>query len=88
MSDLKKITKEELESIKQQQAKLQISLIDIGFIETKKHEAISVYVEATRNLEETKRELENVYGKVNIDLTDGSYTFIEEKELLNNLEKV
>jgi len=78
--EVKTIKPEQLKAIKDQQAKLQNAFIDIGYIESKKHEALQIQVEAAEVLEATKRELEEEYGQVNIDLTDGSYTVIEKKD--------
>ena len=77
MSEITKITEEQLKTIKDQQAKLQNAFIDIGYIESKKQEALHVQSQAAEALEATKKELEEEYGQVNIDLTDGSYTDIE-----------
>jgi|TARA_B100000795_G_scaffold5459_1_gene3960 hypothetical protein len=78
--EVKTIKPEQLKAIKDQQAKLQQSFVDIGYIETKKHEALLLHVKAAEALEETKKELEEEYGQVNIDLTDGSYKAIEKEE--------
>jgi len=87
MSEVTKITEEQLKEIKDQQAKLQAAFIDIGFIESKKHEALHIQVQASEALEATKKQLEQEYGQVNIDLTDGSYTVIEKNESASTLEK-
>ena len=78
--EVKTIKPEQLKAIKDQQAKLQNAFVDIGYIESKKHEALQVQVEAAKVLEATKKELEEEYGQVNIDLTDGSYTAIENED--------
>ncbi len=88
MSEVTKITEEQLKTIQDQQAKLQAAFIDIGFIESKKHEALHIQVQASKALEETKKELENEYGPVNIDLSDGSYTIVEKEEAQPVMEKV
>jgi hypothetical protein len=88
MSETTKITEEQLKTIQDQQAKLQAAFIDIGFIESRKHEALHIQMRAAEALETTKKELEKEYGQVNIDLTDGSYTLVEKKEPVSNLEKV
>jgi len=75
--EVKTIKPEQLKAIKEQQAKVQNAFIDIGYIESKKQEALQVQVNASEVLEATKKELEEEYGQVNIDLTDGSYTAIE-----------
>ena len=78
--EVKTIKPEQLKAIKDQQAKLQNAFVDIGYIESKKHEALQIQVEAAKVLEATKKELEEEYGQVNIDLTDGSYTVIEKED--------
>jgi hypothetical protein len=78
MSKLKKITEEELKSIKDQQIKLNGLLVDVGFLESKKHETLIVYTNVLEDMEKTKAELEKKYGPVNINLQDGSYTYTEE----------
>ena len=75
--EVKTIKPEQLKAIKEQQAKVQNAFIDIGYIESKKQEALQVQVNASEVLEATKKELEEEYGQVNIDLADGSYTAIE-----------
>ena len=37
-------------------------------------------LQAAEALEATKKELEEEYGQVNIDLSDGSYTVVEKEE--------
>ena len=88
MSEVTKITEEQLKTIQDQQTKLQAAFIDIGFIESKKHEALHIQVQAAQALEATKKKLEEEYGQVNIDLTDGSYTVIEKEEAQPVMEKV
>lgn len=78
--EVKTIKPEQLKAIKDQQAKLQNAFIDIGYIESKKHEALQIQVEAAKVLEATKKELEEEYGQVNIDLKDGSYKTIEKED--------
>ena len=75
-----KITKEQLEEIKEQQSKLQGVLTDIGVIEVRKHEALHAQAVISQQVEETKKKLEEEYGSINIDMTDGSYTKIEQED--------
>jgi|TARA_R100000742_G_C4192720_1_gene24277 hypothetical protein len=76
--EIRKITSEELEQIKDQQSNIQRVLIDLGSLEAKKIEVLDSYKDFLSKLEVTKKELEEKYGQVNINLTDGSYTEIEE----------
>ena len=75
-----KITKEQLEKIQDQQKKLQGILTDIGVIEVRKHEALHAQAVVSQEIEETKKELEEEYGSININMQDGTYTKIEEND--------
>ena len=80
MSKVKKtITKEQLEKITKQQSRLSESLRSIGVLEVQKDTIKNIVIEVSKEIEETKQELEKEYGGVNIDLTDGPYTAIESK---------
>ena len=74
-----KITKEQLEKIQDQQKKLQGILTDIGVIEVRKHEALHAQAVVSQEIEETKKELEEEYGSININMQDGTYTKVEEE---------
>jgi hypothetical protein len=75
-----KITKKELQEIKEQQNRLQAILNDIGVIEVRKHEALHAQAVIYQEVEKTKKKLEEKYGSINIDMTDGSYTEIEQED--------
>jgi hypothetical protein len=77
---MSKITKEQLEKIKEQQGKLQGILTDIGVIEVRKHEALHTQAVISQEIEATKKELEEEYGAININMSDGSYTNIDEND--------
>ncbi len=77
--EVKAITAEQLKAVKDQQAKMQALLIDIGFLEAKKHEVMLMQVKAAEELEATKKELEEEYGQININLSDGTYEDIVEE---------
>ena len=79
-NEVKTIKPEQLETIREQQAKLQQSFTEIGFIESEKQKALQLQMKASEALELTKKELEEEYGQVNIDLKDGSYKTIEKED--------
>mgnify|MGYP003654404129 FL=1 len=74
-----KITEEELKTIKEQQQKIQTVVFDLGALEAKKFEIAVALKEFNEALNGTKKELEEKYGQVNIDLKDGSYEEIVEE---------
>ena len=79
MSKDLKITEKELETIKEQQKKIQTVVYDLGALEAKKFEISGALKEFNEALNETKKELEEKYGQVNINLEDGSYEEIVEE---------
>ena len=79
MSEDQKITKKELEAVKEQQKKIQTVVYDLGSLEARKFEISGALKEFTEALNKTKKELEEKYGQVNINLEDGSYEEIVEE---------
>jgi vacuolar-type H+-ATPase subunit D/Vma8 len=74
-----RITDEELKTIRDQQTKIAEVKQDLGTLEIRKHEVMNIFVEISKEVEATKNELEKDYGRVNINLEDGSFTAIEEE---------
>jgi hypothetical protein len=75
---MSKITKEELKELQEQQGKLNAIKHDIGLLSTQIHSLNHMYAEEISKQEESKKKLEESYGKINIDLKDGSYEEIKE----------
>jgi hemerythrin len=78
--EVSKITDEQLEVITKHQKDLNKSLTNIGFLETQKHSLLHEYAGIVDDIEKYKKELEDVYGAININIEDGSYTVIEKEE--------
>jgi len=75
-----KITEEELKQI-QAQVQVRSQLIsDIGSVEAEKHKLLHALSNVLEKTKETADGLEEKYGKVNINLEDGSYEVIEKEE--------
>ena len=75
-----RITDEELELIRNQQTKIAQIKQDIGTLELRKHEVMGIMLDVNQEVEETKATLEEKYGRVNINLDDGTFTAIEVEE--------
>ena len=75
-----RITDEELELIRNQQTKIAQIKQDIGTLELRKHEVMGIMLDVNQEVEETKATLEEKYGRVNINLDDGTCTAIEVEE--------
>jgi len=72
------ITEKELEEVRDQQTKIAEIKQDLGTLEMQKHEILHVLVNLNKEVNDTKKLLEDQYGRININLDDGSYTDIEE----------
>ncbi len=77
--ETKKITKEELTSVYDIQNELNKVVNQIGMLETEKHRLLHQIAGLNQDQEKIKKELEDKYGSINIDLKDGSYTVIEDE---------
>tara|TARA_R100000742_G_C4251692_1_gene69952 strand:+ start:652 stop:894 length:243 start_codon:yes stop_codon:yes gene_type:complete len=73
----KKITDQQLEKLNDQQTRLSQLLNNIGVLEVQKHNLTSDVRIVGEEIEKTKKELEEEYGSVNIDLKDGTITPIK-----------
>ena len=74
------ITEEQLKAVQEQQAKLTEGLRTLGVLDVQKQNVHGQITELSKEIEDTKKELEEEYGQINIDLTDGSYTDIEKED--------
>ena len=75
-----KIEDQELKTVKEQTGKLQQCIMDLGSLEVRKTEIMQAYAEFLKELDVTKKELEEKYGQVNINLQNGSYEEVKEEE--------
>ena len=74
------ISKEQLKTVNEQQNELTTHLRNIGVLEVQKVGVLKQIEEVSKKVDATKKELEEEYGQVNIDLKDGSYTEIEKED--------
>tara|TARA_R110000765_G_C18672160_1_gene578261 strand:- start:441 stop:680 length:240 start_codon:yes stop_codon:yes gene_type:complete len=77
---MSKISKEELEKLQDQEKKKNALKHDLGLLSTQKHALNHVYSTIVEEQEKDKKALEEKYGKINIDLKDGSYKEIKDEE--------
>jgi len=81
---MSKIKKEELEAIVTKQNKVSSIMNNIGILEAKKHEFLHSFAKVNGELEDIKKDLEETYGQINIDLATGEYTEVEEGDEQDN----
>ena len=75
-----KIKEEQLKKIQEQQAAVTKILNEVGYLEANKHGLLHELAGVNEGIEEFKKELEEEYGAVNINLEDGTYTEIKQDE--------
>tara|TARA_R100001510_G_scaffold6361_1_gene5000 strand:- start:833 stop:1075 length:243 start_codon:yes stop_codon:yes gene_type:complete len=78
--EVKKITDDQLKKISDQQNRLTQLLTNVGVLEIQKTTLTSDIKKLGEEIEQTKKELEEEYGAVNINLKDGTITPIESKD--------
>lgn len=71
-----KITAEQLEVVQKQQKDLQNLLVNIGIMESQKHNALHALEKLNKEVDEFKMQLEAQYGAININVADGTYSAI------------
>lgn len=76
---MSKLEEKELQVLKEQEAKKAGILHDLGVLDIQKHSLLHAYSVIQNQQEETKKELEEKYGKINVDLSDGSFTKVEDE---------
>jgi len=81
MSEAKQmITEDQLKKIQDFQKQLNKFLNEVGFLEAQKTAVLGKFHEVNKQTEDFKKELEEEYGSININLEDGSFTPIEKEE--------
>jgi len=80
MEENSKITPEELKQVTELNNKMVQIQGEIGAGELRKADLVTMFAKESEQMEVIKKELEDKYGMVNIDLKDGSYELIPEEE--------
>ena len=78
--EVKKITDDQLKKITGQQNKLTQILTNIGVLQVQQRNLTSDVKMLSEEIEQTKKELEEEYGAVNINLQNGTITPIESND--------
>ena len=74
-----KITEKELEQLVSLKSKQDQTVFNIGALESQKHSGLHSLAEINQEIENNKKALEEKYGKVSINLQDGTYEEIVEE---------
>ncbi|MEN8835672.1 MAG: hypothetical protein ABF265_06580 [Polaribacter sp.] len=77
---MEKIKDEQLKELQELIGKINQGQIQIGQLETQKHTLLHQLSEIQQELQKFQETLEKEYGKVSINIQDGSYEAIKEDE--------
>lgn len=84
---MSKISKEELESLLESEKKISAIKHDLGTLSEQSHNLLHALGQVREEQNKVKEELEGKYGKININLEDGSYEeIVEEQKWVGDLE--
>jgi len=78
--DVKKITDEELKSVQEKVNSINQVQMQIGGLEVQKNIALDTIKASQMDLQTIQKELEDKYGKVSVNLQDGTITEIPEED--------
>ena len=76
---MSKITEEQLKQLQEQEGKKNAIKHDIGLLETQKHALLHAFANIQEEQDKLKVQLEEEYGKINVNLQDGTYEVIPEE---------
>ncbi len=77
---MSKIEEKELEVLQEQEKKKGAILHDLCLLDTQRHSLMHIYADLMKEQQDSKTELEEKYGKININLSDGSFEEIKEEQ--------
>jgi seryl-tRNA synthetase len=75
-----KISDEQLKSLQEQEGKRKAIANDVLVLDMQKHQLLHIMNEIQTEQNKIKDEIEKEHGKVNIDLTNGSFEKIEDNK--------
>lgn len=77
MSKEEKITEDELLKLQEFVGNLNQVQMELGKLELQKSQAVNAFAEVQKGMSEFQKELEEVYGQVNINVQDGAISVVE-----------
>ncbi len=78
--EVKKLTEKELKDISDNQNNLHRLTTNVGILETQKHALLHEIAGVNQQIEELKKELEEKYGPINVNLEDGTFETVETED--------
>jgi len=74
-----KITDEQLQTLQTHVGKINQAQLQLGQVESQKYDIIAMLPNLRKELQEFQQELEKEYGKVNVNINDGTYQDVPEQ---------
>ena len=75
-----KLSKSELKEFKEQEQKKQAILHDLGLLATQSHTLSHMFAELAIKQEKNKKDLEEKYGNIEVNLEDGTFKLITDEK--------
>ena len=75
-----KLSKDELKVFREQEQKKQAILHDLGLLATQSHTLSHMFAELAMKQENNKKELEEKYGNIEVNLEDGTFKLITDEK--------
>ena len=75
------ITEEELKGLQNLINALNRTQMEIGTVESRKHSLLHQVTSLQNNMQQMQKTFEETYGKVDINVTDGSIKYIEDEQV-------
>ena len=76
---VEKITDEQLQDLQGYVSKINQAQMELGRIESQKYELVNAIPQFKKNLKDFQDKMEDQYGKVSINIQDGSISDIDEQ---------
>ena len=75
-----KLSKDELKTFKDQEQQKQAILHDLGLLATQSHTLSHMFAELAMKQEKNKKDLEEKYGNIEVNLEDGTFKLITDEK--------
>ena len=75
-----KLSKDELRKSRKQEEKKQAILHDLGLLATQSHTLSHMFAELSMKQEKNKKQLEEKYGNIEVNLEDGTFKLITDEK--------
>ena len=79
-NNIMELSKDELRKFRKQEEKKQAILHDLGLLQTQSHTLSHMFAELSMKQEKNKKQLEEKYGNIEVNLEDGTFKLITDEK--------